>query len=265
VEWRAWQKARLVPEQIQFLGKKSLKRKKAVKGRVIWMSALSAAAALALLIVLLRMDPVVPGPDLSIATSEETLTSRELSTEIQDEQPTVIQDEQPAVVQEESPVAVKEREAVSVKKVQKRDAELVTERSQVPSEGLSDPPDSGLQVEPEPRPIRMAGNLSSTSELLAKSKPDQIDRIHIPTVSPKLASLSLGQIAAMDRKELFEDFTEEHDISLMSVANAGIKGINKLTGSDISLMASRDEEGDVSGFRLKSKRFSLTRPLGREE
>jgi hypothetical protein len=29
-------------------------------------------------------------------------------------------------------------------------------------------------------------------------------------------------------------------------------------------MASRDDEGDVSGFRLKSKRFSLARPLGQE-
>ena len=72
-------------------------------------------------------------------------------------------------------------------------------------------------------------------------------------------------MADMDRRELFEEFTQEHNISLMSVANAGIKGINKLTGSDISLLASRDEEGDISGFRLKSKRFSVTSPLGREE
>ena len=41
--------------------------------------------------------------------------------------------------------------------------------------------------------------------------------------------------------------------------------INRLAGSDISLMAPRDEEGEVSGFRLKSKRISLSRPLSRDE
>ena len=257
VEWRAWQKARLVPEQIQFHGKKNLKRKKAVNGRMVWMSAISAAAALTLLLVLLRMDPVVPGPELSITTSEETLKSPEPQT--------VVQEEPPAMVQEEPPVTVKKPELVSVNKVQNQSTELETKRSQGPPAGLSDSSYPILMVEPEARPIRIAGNLTSSSELLANHTPDRIEPINIPTVSPNLVSLSVGQIAELDRKELFDDFTEEHNISLLSVANAGIKGINKLTGSDISLMASRDEEGDVSGFRLKSKRFSLTRPLGREE
>jgi hypothetical protein len=30
-------------------------------------------------------------------------------------------------------------------------------------------------------------------------------------------------------------------------------------------MASKDEEGEVSGFQLKSKRFSFARPLDRDE
>ena len=64
---------------------------------------------------------------------------------------------------------------------------------------------------------------------------------------------------------MIEDYTEEKDFSLLKVANAGIKGINKLAGSDISLLASRDDEGDVSGYQLKGKRFSLTRPLARKD
>jgi hypothetical protein len=117
----------------------------------------------------------------------------------------------------------------------------------------------------EPRPIRIAGNLSASSEQFAISSSDRIEPLDIPQVSPNLTSLSVSQIAELDRKKLFDDFTEENNISLMSVANAGIKGINKLTGSDISLMASKDEDGDVSGFRLKSKRFSVTRPLAHQE
>jgi len=63
---------------------------------------------------------------------------------------------------------------------------------------------------------------------------------------------------------LFDEYTRERDFSMWTIANTGLKGINRITGSDISLMASRDEEGEVSGFQLKSRRFSMTRPLGRE-
>jgi hypothetical protein len=69
----------------------------------------------------------------------------------------------------------------------------------------------------------------------------------------------------MDLQEMVENYAEEKDFSLWKIADAGIRGINKLAGSEISLMASRDEEGEVSGFKLKSKRFSLSRPLGQEE
>ncbi len=37
--------------------------------------------------------------------------------------------------------------------------------------------------------------------------------------------------------------------------------INKLVGSDMSLMASQDEDGAVSGFRFKSKFLNVTAPL----
>jgi hypothetical protein len=69
----------------------------------------------------------------------------------------------------------------------------------------------------------------------------------------------------MELSDIVETYTEENNISIWSIANAGIKGINKIVGSDISLLASRDEEGDVSGFQLKSRRFSLTRPLDQQE
>jgi len=68
----------------------------------------------------------------------------------------------------------------------------------------------------------------------------------------------------MDLQELVEEYSKEKNFSLWNVASAGINGINRLTGSEISLMSYRDDNGEVSGFRLKSKRFSLSRPLGQE-
>jgi hypothetical protein len=255
-EWSVWQKARLVPEKIQFHGKKSLKRKRAVKSRVVWLSAISAAATVALLVTLFRIDPVVHGPELSIATSEEPSNSEEPLTVVQEEPLVEIREEPLAKIREETAVAEKNPAMFSIKKAYVR---------QESPFGLTD---SSNLVKPEmvePRSLRIAEHLSGTSELVDRSTSDRIEPFHIPRVSPNLASLSVAQIAELDLQELFDDYTEEHNISLMSAANAGIRGINKLTGSDISLLASRDEEGDISGFRLKSKRFSVTRPLNREE
>jgi len=115
------------------------------------------------------------------------------------------------------------------------------------------------------RPLRIAGSLQGTSAMLAQARSDRIEALPASVISARSSRLPMNEIAEIDRQLLFEEFTRENNISLLSVANAGIKGINKLTGSDISLMASRDEEGDVSGYRLKSKRFSFSRPLPSEE
>ena len=246
-EWSAWQNTRLVPEHIPFPEKMKLRRNKTVKGRVLWLSVLSVAATLTLVLILLRTDPVLPGPNLSVLSPEEVLPTQKQPIAVPE---TRLYEKEPLLVaQEEVAVAVN-------KPVPEKMQETLTE--------LNDP---SIQIEPESielRPLKIAGQLSASPDLAASSS-DRIEPLQIPPVSSNLTSLSMAQIAELDRQELFDEFTEEHNISLMSVANAGIKGINKITGSDISLLASKDEEGEVSGFRLKSKRFSVTSPLGREE
>ncbi|MEA3461508.1 MAG: hypothetical protein U9R49_06490, partial [Bacteroidota bacterium] len=105
-------------------------------------------------------------------------------------------------------------------------------------------------------------NASSPS---GEAVPDKIEALYIPPVPVHLSSLTVGQIYDMDLQEVVESYAEGSNFSLLTIANAGIKSINKLAKSDISLMASRNEEGDVSGIWLKGKRFSLSRPLGQKE
>lgn len=249
-EWSDWQKTRLVPEQILYHGKKRLKRKKAGQVRVIWLSAVSAAAVVALLFVLLRVDPLVPGPELSQANPDESLTSQEPSVAIS-QAPVTVPVEEAVVPPEVVSLAAPEKEtlAISDKEV------LKTPEEEAPL----------LAMEIKPRPLRIAESMNTSSAMVALSSSDRIEPLPVNPVSSNLASLSVAQIAELDRKKLIDDFAEENNISLLSVANAGIKGINKITGSEITLLASRDEEGDVSGFRLKSKRFSVTRPLARQD
>jgi hypothetical protein len=257
-EWSAWQSTRLVPEHIPFPEKKKLRRNKALKGRVLWLSVISAAASLILAFVLLRMDPVEDGPGLSVAGPEELLPPHEQAIALPETPLTAAEKTPMAVIEKEPSLALKEEAAVAVKKPV----------PEIKQESLAELSESSSQFEPEPvvsRPLRIAGHLSSNSELTSNSSEDRIESLHLPQVSPKLSSLSAVQLASLDRKVLINEFAEEHDISVMSVANAGIKGINKLTGSDITLLASRDEKGEVSGFHLKSKRFSFSRPLAREQ
>jgi len=255
-EWAAWQNTRLVPEDILFPEKRKLRRNKALKGRVLWLSVLAAAASITLVLVLLRMDHLMPGSELSVAGPEESLPTQEQPIAMQ-ETPlnaeviplTVTEETTMPAVQEEAVVAVKNPEP-EIRK------ESLAELSESPPQIIPDPI--------EPRPLSIATQLSSNSGLAAGSS-DRIEPLALPQVSSNLSSLSVTQLAELDRRELINEFTEENDISLMSVANAGIKGINKLTGSEISLLASKDEDGEISGFRLKSKRFSFSKPLAREQ
>jgi len=254
-EWSTWQKTRLVPGQIQYPGKIGLKRKKFFRTRMIWMGVVSAAATLALLLILLRMNPQSSGPGLSEAVPLESPSVDEFSTS--NREAIVAEAEEPsATMIEKSEAPMTRVEQPLVAEVETKPAAEVLQEAEI------------IEANPEvikPRPVRMAKQMLAHSELTGIHHSDRIEPLQVLPVSPNLASLSVIQLAEMDRQELLEEVTEEYNISLMSLANAGIKGINKVTGSDISLLASRDEEGDVSGFSLNSKRFSVTSPLGQEE
>ena len=153
----------------------------------------------------------------------------------------------------------------SIKKNPDRPIESVIESESRKEDQTEDSLLNLLPRDVESRPVRLASYEVYGGELIKMSEYDQIEPLNLPPSYIHLSSLSLAQISEIDLQQAFDNYTEEKDISLLSVANAGIKGINRLTGADISLMASRDDEGDVSGFRLKSKRFSFTRPIDRSE
>lgn len=278
-EWKSWQKTRLVPEQIHYHGKRKLKRRKGINGRVLWLTVLSTAATLTLLFILFRMNPLASGPELSGTDSAETPFYQEQAAAIQESLATRADPEtelnQAAVskVEESSTARLEEASRARLEEASATVPEegtkiLPSEETVSLQESTARPNDSPMLVNteaPSPRPLRIAEQLSVHPDLVGIRNTDRIEPLPASQVAPKLASLSVMQMAEMGRKEFFQEFTEEHNISFMSVANAGIKGINKLTGSEISLLASRDEEGDVSGFRLNSKRLSVTSPLGRKE
>jgi len=256
-EWMEWQRAILVPEPLVFKGKDQLRRRNGSGPRVIILGVISAAAAVAMLFVLFRTDPGLPLQENALQTPQEEVPQQALDVPAQSEaQIALVEPEENKMEQTTAdPPAQKLKDPVlfSIKKNHDRSLELESEINVVPQDDL------------QPRVLASAANQLSRSSRAAEAVPDQIEPLFVPPVPIHLSSLSIAQISEMDLQQMIEDYTEEKDFSLLKVANAGIKGINKLAGSDISLLASRDDEGDVSGYQLKGKRFSLTRPLARKD
>ncbi len=256
-EWMEWQRTILVPEPLVFEGKDQLRRRNGSGPRVIILSVISAAAAVAMLFVLFRTGPDLPLQEIVLQAPQEEVPQQALDVPAQSEaqialvEPVENQMDQTTA----DPPAQKLKNPVlfSIKKDHDRSLELESEINVVPQDDL------------QPRVLASAANQLSRSSRAAEAIPDQIEPLIVPPVPIHLSSLSIAQISEMGLQEMIEDYTEEKDFSLLKVANAGIKGINKLAGSDISLLASRDDEGDVSGYQLKGKRFSLTRPLARKD
>ncbi len=268
--WSEWQKTRLESEPLIYQGKDRLIHRKGLKRRVIWMTVVSTAAAITLLIVLFRTGPPVPQQELSVQTPQEGMSELaiqvpaqadersnqavvDLSTQTKVDLPTQTIVDPSLKITSNSPVHRAKDPVVSNNSEPDRSLEHDSE--------LDVTSQDDLQAKVSGISLKQLNSLSAAIEAV----PDQIEPLHVRPVPNHMSSLSIAQISEMDLQEVVKDYTEEKDISLLKIANAGIKGINKITKSDISLMASRDEKGDVSGFQLKSKRFSFVRPLGRED
>jgi len=248
-EWAEWQRTKLVSENIIFTGKDQLKRRKRISSHVIWISIVSTAAVIALLFTLIRIDQEAP--------------EVELANEVGSPQPII---EESSLLQTGDPISLQE-EALVIQKNEESEllAESMNKSNQKDSELTTDNVKQVQQEQLQPGPVRIASHVSGYADMVDRGTYDQIISLEIPPASIHLTNLSLSKLAEIGLQEAIEDYSEKNDFSLWTIADAGIKGINRLTGADISLLAARDEDGDVSGFRFKSKRFSIATPLDQSE
>ena len=256
-EWSQWQHARLVAHEVIYRGKGALKRKSGVKRGIIWLSVLSSAAAIALLLIFLRVDTNIERAPIAEESSEQASTSEnsdasDLTGETQ-------------TLEEETLALTDDPVLFSIKKV--TDGPVKSE-----GKGKHRRPavtqDTVLPVEPKlvkARPLRLASNNPNPATSAYIAEYDQIKPLNIPPTKASISNITLARIGEIDVQEALVTYKEKKDISVWSIANAGIKGLNKITGADMSLLAARDESGSLSGFRFKSKRFSLSSPVERSE
>lgn len=264
-QWSEWQQTSLSADEVVFHGKDQLKQKTGLRNRVLWISMISVAATVALVLVLFKTGFDFSRQELSVETAPETGISQtpeepdRLEVDQTEQLPgqgsaktsAQTSGKQPASEAQEGKVS--SNAMFSITRDHKRPVELETKSKAICPDEI------------KPRALKISAHQPNNPYLPGAAIPDQITALDIPPVSIHLSSLSLTQIYEMGLQEVFEDYTQERDFSIWTIANAGIKGINQIAGSDISLLASRDEEGKVTGFRLESRHFSVTRPLGQEE
>jgi hypothetical protein len=58
---------------------------------------------------------------------------------------------------------------------------------------------------------------------------------------------------------------EEEDALLWSLASNGLKELNRIRGTETELMASRNEQGEISGIQFRSRFLNVTAPVNRNE
>ncbi len=243
---------RLSPDmQVQFPGKGNLKKSVFLIRREILYPVLSIAAAVAfLLVVYLNRENAsseIPGISANVPT-EETI------------QPAVITKEQEAtpveepLVQNAAVIAYnfqKEKKQSTSSKAREIPASIKEEnksKNQVPQQKLNPPVEIKLPsiAENEISVPRIEGNKIAYSPVKV-SQPSQ-EYLTLPEYARKQVT----------EKILGNKSRENVKLSGWLIAETGISGINKLTGSKMKLETKTAENGDVKAYSFSSKLLSFS-------
>jgi len=254
-EWLAWKKTRLVGEAFSFNGKRELKRRTVPRSRVLWISLASAAAALMLFFVLFTVDQGGGAPE-GLVNNEQVNTiesaGEQRSPAGEEISPLNVEEflEEPVLLASESGIlSIKKRHDPPELTGEKKDTMV----HQVKKENL------------QPGPVRMAMLEKGFASRPSGLSQDRIEPLDLPPLSSSSDKSALQQLSEKGLRQSYRDFVEENDISILTIASAGVDGINFLAGSDLSLNLSRDEEGKVSGFKYRSELLSVDTPLKKAE
>ncbi|MFO7934858.1 MAG: hypothetical protein R6U78_12350 [Bacteroidales bacterium] len=294
-EWESWKHTKLIPTVVSLPEKERLKKKAKVSPRMVWISVISAAAVITLLVTIWRVDPgILESRDrkpVSESAFVEERPGEGLIEQDQTPENVSVLEEPPAAIRmsdqrtaeavalsgEEDPVALageEEMVASSGKKVAvafsgEENMGLFTEssidkdnRTATTTEEMILRQGSSNSVSGR---IRIAGLKETPRDLIHPGTYDRITPIEVRPSSIHLTSLSMAQLSDIDLQQLFNEFTEENEISIWSIASSGIKGFNRLTGSDISLLAQKDDEGALSAISFRSRLLTFSTSLDREE
>lgn len=230
-------KTYLKPVHLPYPAKSKLKKRTNRSSFYRILVPVAAAATIALLI-LIRTDPVIVSNE--IAFIPEVVVEGEIEPKKPDEVKKVVT-EKAALIQ----IKKSSRTAVPV--------------SNISRAAKTDSENRAKKEQQRPQRIALV-NAPKGNRSLLKVKEDQLkpETLPLPTINP--SSLAVTERVRYQLGRASEIMSED-EVFIWNLASQGIEEINKRTRNDMSLMASHDEEGTVSGFRFKSRLLNVTAPL----
>ena len=280
--WDLWKQTRLVARTVRFPGKAGLKRDPGIlrrintmaRGRMFRLAAVATAAVIALLFLLFRPDTMDTMTEL-VTTETPSGTHDEIPyVEPVEEGPSVLSGQSGSQAEKPTPsdpvTGNRERLAstpvtLSIKKKQDPPELIGTGKSGGSFTGGQDTVTATGKQIVRPERLRMAALVSQPAPIPRYEVYDRIKPLALPPSRVNMSGLKLSRLSALDMAEMFEELTVDNQLSFWTIAHSGIEGINRIAGTDMTLLAHRDEEGEVSGIEFKSRIFSFIRPLDREE
>ncbi len=231
-------------ESIPFPGKRRLKRSRKKTFYLRIFIPVAAAAALTIFFILPVPEPEIP---LEIA-SVKVLKEKKENPREEDQQI------KPASKPNTGNISVVKGSVVPVpastfnKSEQEKEAEPVTGEE--------------MHVT-KPKQIA-ALNLQKSAVSLPKVQYDRLTPEIISPIAAKGNSLSIFDLARYRASKVAEAIDED-DAFIWSLASSGIQGLNRINSTETALLTTRDEDGTISGFRLKTRFLNVSAPLNRNE
>jgi hypothetical protein len=260
-EWLEWKSTKLTAEAVSWPEKSKLKKPRTIQTRTLWIGLVSAAATVVLVLTLVR-------------------NHRELSEQLYPEKETAgnaIPGSIPGYLsQTGANRPMPDETEVPLSETGKLPAGNVAMGNRMTTYGVTirknpDPPEltgldqSAHSVTVLPGPIKLSAQGRQPAVTPPVGKVDRISRqelmASLPAELPEEDAYTLENgdrygLAATTRK-----FIREKDLSLLTVASAGISEISRITGSGMSLDLSRGANGTVSGFSFRSSLLSVAAPV----
>jgi hypothetical protein len=252
-QWFLWKKITLPDKAVLFEKKGALKKRSASHSRVIWISIASAAAAVLLFFTLIRPDQGLnPSSVLSLEAEPD------IKSQI-DPQASDSPELQPVFVEESSkkPIHVASEAAIfSIKKHQ--DPPELTGEKRDSSHAVPN------EAELQERPLRIAILERGPRPQADYGSYDRITVLDLQDLTTNLELEEAYQYSENGLRRSYRQYVEDKNISLLSIASAGVEGINQFTGSELSLDVSKDEKGEAKRFRFRSGILSVDSPMKKQ-
>lgn len=99
------------------------------------------------------------------------------------------------------------------------------------------------------------------SEEIAYAEANAKDKNPAKTLFNAVTGRSSGDMLASKQNE--NTTADKKNISLWTVAEAGVQTFNKITSSDVELNLHKNEEGKVVGYDLESNLFNIEKSLAK--